>query len=169
MHYIDRGMHSHANQANDHKRATKLSECKCWNMSSNTEASQQNGKTGFIAGSCLYLPLYTVREVMYIKGYISTTQNSLCNKSSFSVFWSNLKKPILPCNFSKLNQSDRHAKIIHCVMYCEIYEIAWKGGGVRSGGAQEGYNTINALPVPVTGREGYAWLPQPISVSVHLT
>lgn len=86
MHYIDRGMHSHANQANDHKRATKLSECKCWNMSSNTEASQQNGKTGFIAGSCLYLPLYTVREVMYIKGYISTTQNSLCNMSSFSVF-----------------------------------------------------------------------------------
>lgn len=52
MHYIDRGMHSHANQANDHKRATKLSECKCWNMSSNTEASQQNGNTGFIAGSC---------------------------------------------------------------------------------------------------------------------
>lgn len=43
-------------------------------------------------------------------------------------------------------------------MYCEIYEIAWKGGGggVRSGGAQEGYKTINALPVPVTGREGYA-------------
>lgn len=41
-------------------------------------------------------------------------------------------------------------------MYCEIYEIAWKGGGVRLGGGREGYNTINALPVPVTGREGYA-------------
>lgn len=48
MHYIDRGMHSHANQANDHKRATKLSECKCWNMSSNTEASQQNGNGGHV-------------------------------------------------------------------------------------------------------------------------
>lgn len=128
MHYIDRGMHSHANQANDHKRATKLSECKCWNMSSNTEASQQNGKTGFIAGSCLYLPLYTVREVMYIKGYISTTQNSLCNKSSFSVFWSNLKKTILPYNFWKVNQRDRHAKIIHSVMYCEIYG---RPGGIQ--------------------------------------
>lgn len=39
-------------------------------------------------------------------------------------------------------------------MYCEIYEIAW--GGVKVRGGREGYNTINALPVPVTGREGYA-------------
>lgn len=40
-------------------------------------------------------------------------------------------------------------------MYCEIYEIVWKGGGVRLGGVREGYKVINVLSVLVIGREGY--------------